>query len=224
MVAKAEPIPTLDIRQFAPNKWIFLNYGGADYLYYDGRWTIRRAMESPHNGCFFLVSQIENHENALVLIPKEIELAKEAIKILKEQALKGEAMKLYEFITPSDPITFYAPDNDIAEAISLFVGNGKTGIKAADDSETPYTMTVFSGGLKGEQLKRFKETMEKRVDEVIAAGKTFAVCSISQREIYDDHTNNGQDEKRVKKWDDKNRSSLSDWCGYARHLKIKSQP
>lgn len=130
-------------------------------------------------------------------------------------------MKLYEFITPSDPITFYAPDNDIAEAIALFVGGGKAGIKAIDKSETPNTLTAFFGGIQGEQLERVKQTVEKRVDEVIAAGKTFAVCRSSQREIYDDYTNNGQDEEKVEKWDDKNRSSISDWCGYARSLKIK---
>lgn len=132
-------------------------------------------------------------------------------------------MKLYEFITPSDPITFYAPDNDIAEAIGLFVGNGKANIKAIDNSETPDTMTAFTGGLQNDQAERVKKTMGKRLDEVIASGKTFAVCRASQREIYDDYTDNGQNKKKVEKWDDKNRSSISDWCGSARGLKIKSE-
>ena len=88
-------------------------------------------------------------------------------------------MKLYELITPSDPITFYAPDNDIAEAIALFVGNGKAGLKFADKRDKgkiPNTMTAFGAFADG-QLERFKTTMDKRLDEVLAAGKTFAVCT-----------------------------------------------
>ncbi len=76
-------------------------------------------------------------------------------------------MKLYELITPSDPITFYAPDNDIAEAIALFVGNGKAGLEFADrkdKSELPSTMTAISGFADG-QLERFQTTMDKRLDE-----------------------------------------------------------
>jgi hypothetical protein len=130
-------------------------------------------------------------------------------------------MKLYEFITPSDPITFYAPDNDIAEAIALFVGNGKAALRAIDGSEAPNTMTVFSGGIKNGQLERVKLTLEKRPKEVIAAGKTFAVCSESFREEYDELTKNSTDIKQIEKWDNKHRSSISDWCGYARGLKIK---
>ena len=132
-------------------------------------------------------------------------------------------MKLYELITPSDPITFYAPDNDIAEAIALFVGNGKAGIKAQDDSETPNTIT-FIGGIPDEQLHRFKGTMDERLGEVLAAGKTFAVCGFGYREEYDILTKNSTDKKAVEKWDNKHRTSMSDWCGYARGLKLNEEP
>lgn len=129
-------------------------------------------------------------------------------------------MKLYELITPSDPITFYAPDNDIAEAIALFVGNGKAGINAIDGSETPNTITFLSG-LPDEQLDRFKATMNNRIDEVLASGKTFAVCESRFREEYDELTKNSTDIKAVEKWDNRHRSSMSDWCGRARGLKLK---
>jgi len=132
-------------------------------------------------------------------------------------------VKLYEFITPSDPITFYAPDNDIAEAIALFVGNGKAGIKSVDGNEVPNTIT-FITGIAENQLERLKETMNKRINEVIAAGKTFAVCDAGFREEYDELTKNSTDTNRVEKWDNKHRSSMSDWCGYARNLKIKPVP
>ena len=130
-------------------------------------------------------------------------------------------MKLYEFVNPSDPITFYAPDNDIAEAITLFVGNGKVGLRAIDNSKVPDTLTAFSGGIKNSQLERVKSTMDKRLNEVLAAGKTFAVCSEAYREEYDELTKNSTETKRIERWDNKHRSSLSDWCGYARNLKVK---
>ena len=130
-------------------------------------------------------------------------------------------MKLYEFITPSDPITFYAPDNDIAEAVALFAGNGKAGIRAIDDSATPNTIIVF-GGFSDGQSDRYKATMDKRIEEVITAGKTFAVCSPKSREEYDELTDNSTNETAVEKWDNKHRSSMSEWCGYARGLKVKA--
>ena len=130
-------------------------------------------------------------------------------------------MKLYEFVTPSDPITFYAPDNDIAEAIALFVGNGKAGLKAVDESEVPNTMTAFAGGVQDEQLERFQATMDERLGEVLAAGKTFAVCEVRYREEYNELTENSTNKDKVAKWDDKHRTSMSDWCNYARNLKIK---
>lgn len=131
-------------------------------------------------------------------------------------------MKLYEFITPSDPITFYAPDNDIAEAVAIIVGSGKAGIKAVDGNETPNTL-IFLTGFTNKQEDRFRATMENRGKEVIAAGKTFAVCEVAYREEYDELTENSTNTKRVKRWDDRHRSSMSDWCGYARGLKLKKQ-
>ena len=127
-------------------------------------------------------------------------------------------MILYEFITPSDPITFYAPDNDIAEAIAIFVGNGKAGISRVDGEEVPNTMVMFSWA--DGQLVRFKKTMDNRITEVVTSGKTFAVCTSGFREEYDELTENGTNKDRIEKWDDKHRSSMSNWCDFARSLKI----
>lgn len=130
-------------------------------------------------------------------------------------------MKLYELVTPSDPITFYAPDDNIAEAIGLFVGGGKAGIKTTDGSEVPSTMIMFCGMAKG-QLERFNKTMDDRIDEVIAAGKTFAVCEVGFREEYDTITENSTNIEAIATWDERHRSSMSDWCGFARTLKRKT--
>ena len=137
----------------------------------------------------------------------------------RANGMGGAIMNLYEFITPSDPITFYAPDNDIAEAIAIFVGNGKAGCDGPDKSDMPNTMVAF--GWSDGQLERFQETMDKRLDEVLAAGKTFAVVGPGMRQEYDTLTQNSTDEKGVELWDGRHRSSISDWCGYARNLKLK---
>jgi hypothetical protein len=127
---------------------------------------------------------------------------------------------LYEFITPSDPITFHAPDNDIAEAVAIYIGQGKAGFRAADNSETPNTLYLFNK-MPDEQIARFKKTLDERLDDFFAACKTFAVCSLSDRKIYDDYTQNSTNEEKVKSWDAEKRSSLTDWCGFARSLKRK---
>ena len=131
-------------------------------------------------------------------------------------------MKLYEFITPSDPITFYAADNDIAEAVGLVIGNGNAGIDAVDGSDTPNTMYLF-GSLPDDVLARFRESLEKRADDMTVACKTFAVCESGMREEYDELTKNSTDIERVKKWDDKHRSSMSKWCEYAWSLSFKKK-
>jgi len=133
----------------------------------------------------------------------------------------SEATKvLYEFITPSDPITFYAPDDDIAEAVGLYVGNGQAGVKPVGREDGPNTLLVFTGWGEGQE-ERVKKTIAERPDEVIEAAHTFAVASIADRPIYDEYTNNGQDKDKVAKYDDTKRSSMNDWCGYARGLKFK---
>jgi hypothetical protein len=130
-------------------------------------------------------------------------------------------MKLYEFITPSDTITFYAPDNDIAEAVAAYVGGGKAGLKACDGSEAPNT-ALFFGKAEG-QLERIKNTFANRLKEIIESAHTFAVCPQGYRDEYDILTKNGTDIEAVKKWDDKHRTSMSDWCNYARGLQKKDQ-
>ncbi len=132
-------------------------------------------------------------------------------------------MKLYRLVTPSDPITFYAPDNDIAEAVAIFVGNGKAGCDGPDESDMPNTM-VFLGWSDG-QLKRYQKTMQDRTSAVVSAGKTFAVVGPGMREEYDTLTKNSTDEKAVKRWDGRHRSSTNDFCGYARNLRFaKTEP
>jgi hypothetical protein len=131
-------------------------------------------------------------------------------------------MKLYEFITPSDPITFYAADDDIAQVVGIYVGNGQAGVSpcAGDKNRKIETMHFF-GPLPNDIMQKMEKVAKERLDDFLEAAHSFAVCNPDQRVIYDEYTNNGKDKSKVEKWDDKNRSSMNDWCKYARSLKAK---
>lgn len=131
-------------------------------------------------------------------------------------------MKLYEFITPSDPITFYAVDDDIAQVVGIYVGNGQALVSPCDEDknrkiETMYLLSPIPDDIKNKITK----VLEERIDDFLESAHSFAVCEPNQRIIYDEYTNNGKDKDKVEKWDDKNRSSMNDWCKYARGLKAK---
>jgi len=140
---------------------------------------------------------------------------------MAEKSKQNRTMKLYEFINPSDPITFYAPDNDIAETVTIVVGGGRAGLKATDGSDVPNTMYFL--GVSDTARDKITKTMDTRIDEFFEAAKTFAVCEASLREEYDELTKDSTDTERIQKWDDKHRSSMTNWCDYARGLKLKEK-
>lgn len=129
---------------------------------------------------------------------------------------------LYEFVSPSDEITFYAPDDEIAQVVTIYVGNGKAGLHRQDEAETPNTMFLFSPPGK-EVQETIARVMKVRLEEVIEAAHSFAVCGFSEREIYDDYTEHGSNKERQVKWHDKNRTSMSDFCLYAWGLRKSSE-
>ena len=132
-------------------------------------------------------------------------------------------MNLYEFICISDAITFYAPDDDIAFAVALYVGGGKCSCKRIDPDgdkdvkdSAPYLF-----GIPDDVLNRCEEIINSRTKECVESAHTFACCKPSEREIFNDYTNNGTDKAKYDKWDDAHRTSLSDYCKYARGLRLK---
>ena len=135
-------------------------------------------------------------------------------------------MNLYEFINISDTITFYAPDDDIAFAVAMYVGNGHSSCKRIEDGKEievkdsmPYLFTKIPDNV----LKRFEEIITSRSKEVMNAAHTFACCKPSERIIFDEYTNNGKDKEKFDKWDDAHRTSMTDYCKYARSLQVKSE-
>ena len=68
-------------------------------------------------------------------------------------------MNLYEFVNISDAITFYAPDDDIAFAVSLYIGNGNCSCKRIDPDgdKDVKDSALYLFGIPDEVIKRFLE-------------------------------------------------------------------
>ena len=133
-------------------------------------------------------------------------------------------MNLYEFINMSDTITFYAPDDDIAFAVTMYVGNGHSSCERLEDGKhiavkdsIPYLFTKIPAII----LERFKTIITTRSTEVMESAHTFACCKPCERQIFDEYTNNGSDKEKYDKWDDTHRSSTNNYCKFARSLRLK---
>lgn len=125
---------------------------------------------------------------------------------------------LYEFINMSDKITFYAKNDDYARAVTLILGNGKAGCKKENGESIPYCMTAFHGSAPDEVYEQIKKMVAEKDAELINALNTVAVCDFHEREIFDDYTENGTNQEKWEKWDNKNRTSLNDFGSYARQI------
>ena len=132
-------------------------------------------------------------------------------------------MNLYEFINISDSITFYAPDDDIAFAVAMYVGSGRCSCRRIEGGSdysvkdsSPYLLRIPK-----EVLKRFDSIISSRSREVMESAHTFACCKPSERGIFDEYTDNGQDAERYAKWADAHRTSCNDYCRYARGVQLK---
>lgn len=131
-------------------------------------------------------------------------------------------MNLYKFIQPSDDITFYAEDDDVAFAATMIIGNGHCFAKriGKNGEETDVEGTSFYiGKVPDEIIERLKNLLDTRKAEIFAAFKTFAVCSPGRRKEYDVYTENSTNEERWRDWNDRKCTSMTDWCSYVRSLR-----
>lgn len=128
-------------------------------------------------------------------------------------------MNIYEFITPSDPITFKADDDKVAFTCALLLGNGKAGCENKATGESLLTMLIFAKDpdkdiqdfIGGD----FKEFLEANKTMIAECFKSFAYGSVSDRQTFDDACDAITDPEKLKefkaKHEDKNRSSMSRW-------------
>ncbi len=128
-------------------------------------------------------------------------------------------MNIYEFITPSDPITFKADDDKVAYICAVLLGNGKAGCNNLTTGESLRTMLMFSQkpdkdiqDFIGEDVNEFIETNKPKI---AACFNSFAYGSFSERQTYDNACEAITDPDKLKefkeKYENDNRSSMSQW-------------
>lgn len=135
-------------------------------------------------------------------------------------------MKIYEFITPSDPITFKAKDDKIAFLVAVLLGNGKAGCTRLDENNNEVdlnTLLFISGGGEERMIMelgcKVEEFVGKNGEDIASAFESFSYGHLEDRKQYDDAieaiTDHDKLEEFKKKHEDRNRSSLSAWVKYA---------
>lgn len=132
---------------------------------------------------------------------------------------------IYEFITPSDPITFKAETDAVAYAISVYLGNGKGGCTSEDGRHLD-TMLMFADA---ENIKKsvkdnlgtdtINEFIEQHPNECAAAFESFAYGSIADRKTFDAACEAITDKDKLEKFknvhEETQRTSMSEWVKYA---------
>ncbi len=128
-------------------------------------------------------------------------------------------MNTYEFITPSDPITFRADNDKVAFTCSLLLGKGKAGCTNLKTGESIPSMLMFAKDPEkdileylGEDMKDFLESSKPKIAECF---KSFSYGSAEDRATFEDACNAITDPKMLNafkaKHEDRNRSSISQW-------------
>ena len=144
-------------------------------------------------------------------------------------------MKTYNFITPSDPITFIADNDKIAFATSLLVGGGKAGCHRYEDGNEINLGTILMFITNVDEVVReslgmeLNEFINIHISEIISALKSFSYGSIEDRKSYDDAIEAITDPEKLNTFklrhEDRKRSSMSAWVKaawrYAEILKEK---
>jgi hypothetical protein len=128
---------------------------------------------------------------------------------------------LYEIINPSDAVTFHAPDDAIARAVTLGVGNGQYGLKRYENGKKidVLCMLLFVSASQVEELfvewfgsMGFKGLLAERRAEIIEALESCQNVDPDGREGYEALLAAQPKAKRaafVKTYEDKHRSSMN---------------
>lgn len=127
-------------------------------------------------------------------------------------------MNNYELINMSDNITFCADNDDYARAVTLILGEGKCGCRTQDGNSIHYCMTAFHGEAPQEIYNQISNMLKTKDKKLIEALKTVAVCDFSEREIYEDYTENYTNQEKMIKWDDSHRTSINNFFRYSQNV------
>jgi hypothetical protein len=149
-------------------------------------------------------------------------------------------MNTYEFITPSDPITFQAENNQVAFAVAMAVGGGKAFCNLLDADgntvkgagEMPCTAVMFSPNA-GQEAQAvlglpLADFIQANRPAVTAALRSFCYGNWASRTLYDLAVAEITDLEKLrefKKQHDLNlRTSMSQWVNYAWQLADELAP
>lgn len=128
-------------------------------------------------------------------------------------------MTIYEFVTPSDPITFKAENDKVAFCCAVILGNGKGGCENTTTRESIPSLLAFSRN-PDEDIEKFigcplKEFVSDNIDSIQTSFESFAYATVSERKTYDNAIEAITDPERLKefkqKHEDQNRTSMSKW-------------
>lgn len=132
---------------------------------------------------------------------------------------------VFEVITPSDAMTLEAPDVRVAQVATLFLGEGKLGLRdAAGESVLPFFF--FGGGFEGWVATEFPAGidafLDERAEEVAACLESITYGTRSDRAAVAAMV--GPDATReelvaaLARWNEAKRTSLNDFASYGREL------
>lgn len=126
--------------------------------------------------------------------------------------------ELYEFLNPSDTITFYAENDDIARAVTLILGNGKAGCRKENGEQVDNCFTAFGNPAPQKVYDEIEKWLKEGNESLIQSFNSLGCCNRDERPIFDEYIQNDEANKKFLKWDETHRSSMNDFCGYARRL------
>jgi hypothetical protein len=131
---------------------------------------------------------------------------------------------IYEFITPSDPITFKTDDPKVAFYVGLVLGGGKACVTSEKEEKIPCMLMLSSretiDAVIQDQLGEApKEWAEAHREPIAACYESFAYGSISARRDYDAAIEAITDPDKLAAFkahhEDKHRTSMSKWVAHA---------
>jgi hypothetical protein len=125
-------------------------------------------------------------------------------------------MNIYEFITPSDPITFKADDDKVAFTCALLLGNGKAGCTNLKTGDSIPTMLMFAKDPDKDIQEfiggDFKEFLEANKPKIAECFKSFSYGSASDRETFDDACDAITDPEKLKEFKAKHEDKTVHLC------------
>lgn len=128
-------------------------------------------------------------------------------------------MNLYEFIQPSDAITFRASTDKVAYYCALLLGGGKAGIRRADGKEVESPLLFLNSNAVEVAESYLGATIsafgKKNARDVVSCFRSFRYGSIDEAQTYEDAISAITDPEKLKdfkdKHEDRNRTSMSRW-------------